>query len=287
MTHHTPHSTPAHLGPAPRSSRDLFELASLDALGLLDDTERRDFEAAFAAAPAALKAQLRAQQGLMASIEDTLPAVNPPASLRARVLAAVAGAISATRLHEAGRVAPAILPSRGVNRVWRAAAIGFAAAAVVFGVTTIQMQAEYRTLDQAFRSNAATDHFIREFGPRFENLLMAPHTQVVKFAAAEKPAAGASAPNSMAVLLVDPKTRTGQFLARDLPAQSGQYQLVVLDSRGQQVGEAVLRITSSGDRGVARIAQALENFSLPDGGSLAVQGISPEGGRTVLRSQSL
>lgn len=279
-THHHDHDHAA--APSPRSSRDLFEMASLDALGLLDDAERRDFESAFAAAPSALKAQLRAQQGLMASLEDTLPDVVPPASLRARVLAAVAGAISVTRLHDSGRVLPNILPSRGVNRVWRAAAIGFAAAAVVFGVTTLQMQSEYRTLDQAFRSNAATDHFIREFGPRFEQLLMAPQTQVVKFASPERPAPGTASPNSMAVLLMDPTTRTGQFLARDLPTQPGRFKLVVLDAQGRQVGDAVLNISPA-----PRIAAAVHDFALPDGGSLALQHVGAEGEGTLLRSRSL
>lgn len=273
---------PPHHQP-PLRTKDLFELASLDALGILDEQERRAFEEAFAAAPPALRAQLRAQQDLMADIAQTLPDAEPPASLRARVLAAVQGAISATRLHEAGRTTPAILPSRGVSRVWRAAAIGFAAAAVVFGISTVQMRLQYRELDQAFTTNAATEMFIREFGPRFESLLMAPHTQVVKFAAGQNPAAGATP--GMAVLILDPQTKSGQFLAKDLPENGGSYSLVVVGPDGQ-VGKAVLTFKPSG----TRIAAEVQDLDVPGGSVLAVRSLgntSAAQAKTLLKSQSL
>jgi anti-sigma-K factor RskA len=284
LNHPAPPPFPLDLSSAAGSTRgthDLFELASLDALGLLDDGERREFEARFAAAPAALKAQLRAQQGLVVSLEDTLPEVSPPSSLRARVLAAVAGAISATRLHEAARVVPAILPSKGVNRGWRAAAIGAAAAAVVFGITTLQMQSQYREIDQAFQTNAATDYFVRNFGPRFEQLLLTPRTQTVRFSPVVATATNAPAP--MAVLLVDPVTKVGQFLARDLPATSGSFNLVIVDRDGQTVGTPVLNFRPTASRVVATI----ENLDLPDGSSYAVQMITADGVQTLLRGETL
>jgi hypothetical protein len=263
--------------PPAHTTRDLFELAGLDALGLLDDAERRDFEAAFAAASPALKAQLRTQQSLFGAIEETLPQVSPPTSLRARVLAAVAGAISVTRLHDAGRTLPAILPSRGVNRVWRAAAIGFAAAAVVLGFTTLQMRAKYHEMDQAFLTNAASDHFVRDFGTRFEQLLLDPSTRVMAMKH-EGPGAAAAA-----VVLVDDQGKSGFFLARDLPSVAGSFNLVLVGKDGQVIGEPLLSFRPTGSRLVAPIS----DVQVPDGASFAVQVVSPDGSLTLLRSGTI
>ena len=74
-------------------THELMEMASLDAMGLLDPTERETFELAFQAADPALQAQIRREQLRFSRMDDMLPKVSPPLGLRARVIAAVRGAM--------------------------------------------------------------------------------------------------------------------------------------------------------------------------------------------------
>ncbi|MBS0195455.1 MAG: restriction endonuclease [Planctomycetes bacterium] len=73
----------------------LFELAQLDALGLLDDAERSEFDAAFAAAPVNLQVQVRLVQQRVLVPFDSLPDVAPPSDLRNRVIEAIEKVIAA------------------------------------------------------------------------------------------------------------------------------------------------------------------------------------------------
>ncbi|MCW5764609.1 MAG: hypothetical protein KIT68_01370 [Phycisphaeraceae bacterium] len=262
------------------NTKDLLELASLDAFGLLDEAERRAFEEAFRKAHPSVQEMVRATQRRMADIDAILPDVSPQASLRQRVLEAVALDVErATIPAVAGRIGPDIIPAAGVSRVWRAAAIGCAAAAVVFGFTTLQMQARYGELDNAFRNNAVTEVFAREFGPRFENALMAPRTQFVQFASDTARGAGAPA----AVLLLDPETKTGQLFCKDLPTANGFYRLTVLDASGNKT-EAEFAFKASG----TRVALTdLKNLELKAGQQVVISSSADRAAAAVLRSQSL
>jgi len=269
----------ANPGIPPMTTKDLFELASLDALGILDEQERRAFDEAFAAATPGVQEQVRTQQSIMTEIDDLLPRVQPAASLRERVINAVLAAIGAGKMHAAGRAVPALLPSRGVNRFWRAGAIGFAAAAVVLGVSTVQMQSRYSEIETALRVNATTEVFIRSFGARFENALLDPRTQYVQFNADREDAATGGA-----VVLFNAETKTAQLYGKDLPQDIGSYRLVVLDENGAE-REAVLTFKPAGSRFVGDI----EKLDLSGARSLAITtaaapGVAP---RTLLRSNNL
>lgn len=274
------------------STAELFELASLDALGLLDEPERREFEEAFQRAPSALRAQLRAQEARMVELESTLPRVEPPATLRARVIAAVQEAYQAAR---AGRLArlqslagsPALLPARGVSPIWRAAAIGCAAAAIVFGVATQMMRERYRELDTAFTTSAALELYMREFGPRFEQMFVDPQTRFVQFQSPVVPAAPAAAGDARpvepgAVLMLNPRSRQATFYCRRLPEESGRYDLVIIAPDGTAT-RAVLSFIASGPS----VAKQIEELDVPDGATLSLESITPAGVRSVLRSDSL
>jgi hypothetical protein len=266
------------------TTRDLFELASLDALGLLSEDERRAFEDAFAAASPHVQAQLRDQQSRMAEIDSILPRVEAPAGLKARVLAAVQAAIdvlprrTTTVAHAAGRT-PRLLPSRGVNAAWRGLAIGAAAAAVVFGVVTFTVFRENQDMSSALAQNTMTDMLLKEFGPSFERRLLSPTTRFVKF---EAPQNGAEE-SGVALLLFDEPTRSGQFFCKNLPQSDGKYVLVLVDADGKAVGDAMVDFRYTGS-GIARCD--LNNVDLPAGRSLALMAPGKPGAApvTLLRS---
>lgn len=245
---------------------EMFELASLDAMGLLDEQESAAFESAFSALSPELKAQLRAQQSRVADLSATLPQVQAPESLRQRTIDAVLNEIavqeSASRSNIAGRIGPEILPSRGVSAIWRAAAIGCAAAAVVFGFTTLQMNASYRTLEREISANAISDFFIKEFGNRFESAMLDGNTRFIQFSANAKAPNGAS---PTAVVLFDPTTRSAQLFCRDLPTHGGLYNLVALDRNGQ-VASVVLPFRATG----ARASEIIPTLDLAAGLTLAI-----------------
>jgi len=207
------------------TTHELLELASLDALGLLDDDERQAFERAFQAASPALQAQIRREQARLARAEALLPDVEAPPSLRARVLAAVREAIQsvgAGRRDAAARALPPLMPSRGVSPIWRAVAIGAAAAAMVFGFTTLRIRTEVETINKLISANAQEAEWVREFGARFSDIFDHPSTRFVQFTTVAHDG-GAS---GRAVIMVDSEG-AGMFCARDLPPNPyGKYALV-------------------------------------------------------------
>ena len=138
------------------NTQELIELAVLDAMGLLDEQEREAFDAAFAGAPPAIQAQVRREQTRLSLSQDILPDVEPPAGLRAMVVDAVRRAMETPgeRRHRhvrAGLVA--LMPARQVSPLWRAASVGFAAAAVVFGSTFLHLRGQFDSLARAVESD--------------------------------------------------------------------------------------------------------------------------------------
>ena len=75
------------------NTHELIESTMLHALGLLDDTEREAFEAAFAAAPASVQERVRSEARRMADLGDLLPETEPSDELRSIVLSAVRAAM--------------------------------------------------------------------------------------------------------------------------------------------------------------------------------------------------
>lgn len=266
------------------TTKDLFELASLDALGLLTEQERVAFESAFAAATPLVQAQIRDQQTRMAELDAMLPRVEPPAGLRARVLAAVQSAIDAGRgiagrVHSAGRSTPALLPVRGVNPMWRGLAIGCAAAMLAVGFVSYQVFQLNRESDRILTSNVMTDMLLREFGPDFEKRFFSPAAKLVSFEAPK----GVET-QSKAALLIDQNTRTGTFYCKNLPLSDGSYQLVIVGPDGSVVGKALATFTYSGS-GIAH--KDLPGMPELEGGQgLAVMAPLADGRVALLRSNT-
>lgn len=225
------------------NTHELLELAALDALGLLDDDERADFERGFQAAPPALQAQIRREQARMARADGLLPEIDPPASLRARVLAVVRDAIQTVGSRRSGsRFIPALLPSRGVSPIWRAAAVGSMAAAIVFGFATLRIRTEVVNINNLISSNAQEAEWVREYGPRFRDLIDNPNTKLVQFNTSG--AANPALAKGRAVILVDSSDGSGLFLSRDLPPSANGYALVPLGSDGS-LGQPILVIDAN------------------------------------------
>jgi len=120
------------------NKKQLLELAVLDSHGLLEPLESDLFNSAFHDAPVALQEEIQLLQEELAIDESLLPADLPDATLRKRVLDAVARAAD----EEANRLAPlALIGARaGASRrhqqsigtsAWRAVAM------VLFGVTIV------------------------------------------------------------------------------------------------------------------------------------------------------
>lgn len=142
----------------PMKTQELIELAVLDAMGLLDEQEREAFDSAFAAAAPAIQAQVRREQTRLSVSEHLLPDVEPPAGLRAMVLEAVRKAMALPttaggRHRHMRALSLGLTPSRQVSPIWRAASVGFAAAAVTFGVTFLINLGEFDRLAKAVESD--------------------------------------------------------------------------------------------------------------------------------------
>jgi hypothetical protein len=122
--------------------QELLENANLAALGLLDAEEQHAFDKALAAAQPAVRRHVLAEQERWSGGGALLPDVQPPASLRDRVLDAVHANImdaelesTASSLDFAELSAGQVGGVRKVAPWWRAGAIALAAACVVLSAS--------------------------------------------------------------------------------------------------------------------------------------------------------
>lgn len=258
------------------SNRELIELAQLDALGLLDEAERQAFERCFTGAPASIKQLVRDGQERASQIEGWLPNVQPPASLRDRVLAAVSAAVGSESRQPrvAGRLAPALFHRAAVAPYWRAVAIGSMAAALLFGVVTVKLYGDFQSVNSTLQSNAVADLWLKDFGPKFEHLLTSDKTQFVQFSPATASARGS------ALLLLDSDSASAQFFAKDLPHVEGGYTLALLDSSG-----AVVRTIARIDSQSSRVVNQFANLKVNPGESFALRVAGER--QAVLKSNNL
>ncbi len=94
---------------------ELVELATLDAFGLLPPADAVKFERAFMAVSMDVQSELRRIQDELATEDSILPEIEPSATLRSRVLAAVAETIEA----ESDHLAPlATIGITGTTNPW-------------------------------------------------------------------------------------------------------------------------------------------------------------------------
>lgn len=221
---------------------ELLESAQLDALGLLDAEEQDAFERAFAAASPSVREQIRREQSRLCRIEAVLPDAAPPADLRRRVLSAVSAAAEAEAHADLAGAGDIVAHARGrathaggrrVSRLWRASAVGFAAASLIFGITTVQLRNEYTSLAQRFEDDALTNSAIAQFGAdRVSSAIFDAQTARVTFAPVDPAFKG------RASLWINADWDSARLFCQNLPVQPGtSYKLVALDAEGRVTRE--------------------------------------------------
>ncbi|GAB4555174.1 MAG: hypothetical protein Tsb0013_17920 [Phycisphaerales bacterium] len=208
------------------STRELLELAALDAMGLLDEEERESFDTAFRAAAPELQARVRAEQARFANADHLLPPVEPPAGLRARVMAAVREAIASVKGDEPGVLASIGASTRTNTPMWRAACIGFATATAVLGVLYLTVAQQNRTMERMIAQDTITE-LIQDMGPRARQILMSPAVRPVAFT----PSAPDVHTSVTASLYFDAETGEALLLCEGLPVANGTYTLTVRNGK--------------------------------------------------------
>ena len=238
------------------TTQQMIENAMLDALGLLSAEEQRDFERAFWAAAPAVQAHVRREQTRLSRIETLLPKVDPPVDLRAAVIQAVRAAMVAQLAEpEAeevrGRGPIPILSSLHVSPVWRAASLGFAAAAAVFGASTLVMWGRYAQVDSQMRSNALSEVMMAQAGAH-ARAIMLEHTS-----AAVLHPVGQNVGQGKAKLHYS-ESGEAVLTFSDLPAApGGDYLVMIFDATG--AGQELKRFEPTGNPGKETITLAAEH----------------------------
>ena len=217
--------------------QELIENSVLDAVGLLDEDERVAFDRAFASASPRVQAMVRAEQSRLSDLDLLLPDVEPPAHMRAEVVGRVREAIAAAYLGEDAQATRAstfleILPSRKVSPIWRAFAVGSLAAAVVFGVSVLQMSNQYDDLRDAIANDQLLEEVTRQFGSRqVRDILFGEDTQRIVLASADGDEVGAEAS-----IFWNTGWEDAQFYCTRLASRTGErFRLAIVDEHDQIV----------------------------------------------------
>ncbi len=214
--------------------KELMEQAHLDALGLLEGPEAAAFERAFMQAPPAVKAQLRAEQARWASSEALLPEVNPPASLRQRVLEAVRRAMVDSSSSADAEVIE-LRPSRRVHPVWRAASLGLLAACVLLAAGFFGVKSRYDDMSAAMAQDQLLERMLATMGASYRHdVLFDSTTRRVVF---EPQGADASFKAEVA-MFTNPRWSNPLLVCANLPLHEGStYRLVLLDGANKVADE--------------------------------------------------
>ncbi len=224
--------------------QELIENAVLDALGLLEPDEQAAFDRAFDAASPHVQAQVRREQARLAQLDRLLPDVEPPASLRAEVLGRLREEIAAEYLRRQEHRGPVleILPSRKVSPIWRATAIGSLAAAIVFGVSVMQMSWQYDGLRKAIAKNQLLEEITQQFGSRYvRDVLFDTDTRRLVLASTQSDFHGEAA------LFFNPGWEAAQLYCAQLASRDGQrYRLAIVDENDRVVRELLAFEASGG-----------------------------------------
>jgi hypothetical protein len=238
------------------NTRDLFELASLDVLGLLDDDERRAFEAAFRAAPASTQAQIRREQLRAAHTlqAEWLPSAEVPFGMKGKVMASVREAINAARAGELGehvarRIGPlSVRLQRNVSPLWRAAAIGLLTASAVLTVALVRQSDQYDGIRRTVMSDAAVAAMAEQFGAEFASVLTSPTSDVRTLRPVGEQFAAASGR-----IVIDEANGNVYLLCNTLPPRDDGYRVVLVNDRGE-VERELSRFESTGGFAFAKFA---------------------------------
>jgi len=235
------------------NTHELIESTMLHALGLLDDSEREAFEAAFAAAPVSIQEKVRQEARRMADLGDLIPESEPASGLRTMVLSAVRAAMreeeNEVRIAQSapspvvGKITPDSLPHNGqlvgaarttsqpklsssprVHRFWRYATAASIAALIVVSVTTFNMQ---QTFEQA-QSRALVTNLYDTIGAQYlESTIFDANTQRVALTSSQ------SNTSAVAAVWANPDWKTARLFVKNLSNENAEpYRLVVLDAEG-------------------------------------------------------
>ncbi|MEL7472224.1 MAG: hypothetical protein AAGK04_02820 [Planctomycetota bacterium] len=218
--------------------QQLFEMAQLDALALLDENERVRFEAALANAPTALHDQVEAERARFVDLREFLPDVSPPPELRGKVVQAVlvaaeADAVHAVR-HDADRHVRPLRFGTRVSAIWRGAAIGFAAASLTLGLSTLYLWGEHERLEDNFSDSALVQSVVENFGVEYvQRALFDADTQRVIF----QPAASTSERSAQASIWMNPNWEESRLFCLELAGEKDteSFRVVVLNDDDQVV----------------------------------------------------
>ncbi len=224
------------------------ELAALHAFGLLEGAEKAEFEAQLAA-----NAELRA---LVASLADTpamaalaAPQVEPPAALKARIMAAAGEKVSDQK----------VVPFSLARFVPWAIAAGFALAATWFGTRNVSLETENANLrterqlaetayklakSQLTERSVLAEQMITDLGNKLrqsEDLARLKVTALASLAGNTKEA--------QVIAVWDPAQQTGLLTMEKLPPinDSQDYQIWVVDpARKDPVSAGVFHVAADG-----------------------------------------
>ncbi len=244
------------------NTHELIEYTMLHALGLLEDDERQAYEAAFDAAPKPVQLRVREEARRMADLGDLIPEVEPSDELRDVVVAAVRAAIredenesriaqqttqaspiigridSSTPTPTRATSQPRLSTSQRVHRVWRVAAVGFAAASIAMGVVMINIQ---QTMQQAQRS-ALVDNLYDQIGAKYlESTIFDANTHRVALTATD------SQSKAVAAVWYNPDWSSARLFVKNLASEQNKtLRLVVLDENDNIV-EVIKTFTPTGE----------------------------------------
>ncbi len=214
------------------NTQDLLEHASLDALGLLDEQERTDFETAFRGALPAVQSQVRREQARFAASDSLLPSVEVPAGLKFRVMSAVRDAVQSFNRVEAVRRAEHTPFLRNLmwnsTPLWRAACIGFATATVVLGVFFSYVSERVQTIERMGLTVDALEEQMHLSPGLLEAMLAGQTTQQAFVPLAPE------ADAARALIMINPDTGEAHLIVDNLPVAGAEYALVAL---GENEGE--------------------------------------------------
>ena len=251
--------------------KQLLELAVLDAHGLLEPLESDLFNSAFLDAPVALQEEIQKIQEELALDETLLPDVFPDATLRRRVLDAVAKAAD----DEANRLAPlALIGARaGASRkyqrsigtsTWRAVAM------VLFGVSFVLAAFAVNAVDRAnditkYALNADVEKTISDLvGAEFGEFIRNPSAPAVGLERAD------GDPTGYIRVAINERTGAGYIFAIDL--KKGEEFIIQGRAPNGEIIE-LARITAGNTPVVARTF----SVDIEIAGSLVYRGVNTAG----------
>jgi len=219
------------------NKKQLFEMAHADVLGLTDEDERREFEAAFAKAPPEVQAQIRREQLRCARQQHLLPDVEQPAGLRAKVLNYAYEMMAIPDESPAGRIDAHTTRNQRLLRqapFWRAACFALATACAVLAFFVISVNRQSNDIASMIQNNEFNRRMMEDLSPRFTNVLFSPEMQRLAF--------GPTAPDAELVIpeafmYYVPERNAGHIVLRNLPEIQGEYAVRFVDDAGNVVAE--------------------------------------------------